>query len=308
MFAVELERILDSAPSRAKQPTSLNFLYNGSLPKDKEKGMPLVDVQQPKRSLDDLVLPPALRDQLERIVVEQRRSEELRNFGLEPISRALFCGPPGCGKTAAAEAVAQALFMPLVIVRFDAVVSSYLGETATNLRKVFEFATSNPVVLFLDEFDAVGKERSAEDEHGELKRVVTSLLQMLDAQRGDSVTIAASNHQGLLDSALWRRFGDILRFDPPSQADALALLERCLVRMSVSEDARLDGVAKELVGSSYADVERVALDAMKLAVLDQRRTLEKRDLDQAVRWQRNRDVASGMRKSAKRRRNAEASE
>src|SRR5262249_4991728 len=136
------------------------------------------------------------------------------------------CGPPGCGKSVVAEGLAHDLYLPLATVRFDAVVSSYLGETGANLRKVFDFARGRPVVLLFDEFDAIGKHRTALDEHGELKRVVTSFLQLLDSFHAETLTIAATNHQGLLDPALWRRFDEILYFPPPNSEETESLLCR----------------------------------------------------------------------------------
>ena len=123
----------------------------------------------------------------------------LCSHGVRSVGKMLFCGPPGCGKSIAAEAVAHAPYMPLATVRFDAVVSSYLGDTAANLRKVFDFPRTRPVVLVFDEFDAIGKHRTALDEHGELKRVVNSFLQLLDSFHADTLTIAATNHQELLE-------------------------------------------------------------------------------------------------------------
>jgi SpoVK/Ycf46/Vps4 family AAA+-type ATPase len=293
MFALELEKLLGSGTLRAlSEPLNLGHLYNGSLPKDKERGLPLVEIREPHRMLEDLILTDSVRSQLDRIVIEQRKADELKMHGLKPLQRLLFCGPPGCGKSVTAEAMAQALYLPLVIVRFDAIISSYLGETAANLRKVFDFASTYPVVLFLDEFDAVGKERSSEDEHGELKRVVTSLLQMLDAMQGDSITIAASNHQGLLDSALWRRFDDIILFDRPNLPAIKSLLKRCLARIR-KDDLDLESWANKLKGRSHADVERVAVDALKLAVLDGREKLTQADVDSANLYQRRRDASTG---------------
>ncbi len=170
---------------------------------------------EPARRLTDLVLDEATRKTLERIVDENRKADLLKTYGSRPANRILFCGPPGCGKTVSAEAIAAELYLPLALVRFDAVVSSYLGETAANLRKVFDFARSRPMVVLFDEFDAIGKDRASLEEHGEIKRVVNSFLQILDGFRSDTVAIAATNHQGLLDPALWRRFDEIVFFDMP---------------------------------------------------------------------------------------------
>ena len=120
----------------------------------------------------------------------------LKTYGLRPSDRILFCGPPGCGKTLTAEVIASELGRPFAVVRTDSVVSSFLGETAANLRKVFDFAAATPSVMLFDEFDALGKEREDASEHGELRRVVNAVLQMLDAYDGRSLILAATNHEG----------------------------------------------------------------------------------------------------------------
>jgi AAA+ superfamily predicted ATPase len=189
----------------------------------------------------------------------------------------LFCGPPGCGKTVAAEAIAKEVYLPLAVVRFDAVISSYLGETASNLRKVFEFARSRPMVMLFDEFDAIGKRRTDPDEHGEIKRVVNSFLQMLDGFHGETLTIAATNHQGLLDRALWRRFDDIVFFALPSEREIEKLLIDRLRQIKLSSNVRLPAVARTLLGLAHADVERLAGEIVKRCVLQ-----EKEEIDEAL--------------------------
>ena len=239
---------------------------NGSLPKDKERNASLLELTDPRKSLDDLILTGQLRSELDRIVHERLHADILRSHGIAPLSKLLLCGPPGCGKSVAAQAIASALMLPLATVRFDAVVSSYLGETAANLRKVFDYARTHPVVLFFDEFDAIGKHRTSADEHGELKRVVNSFLQLLDGFHADTLTIAATNHQGLLDSALWRRFDEILFFDRPESDQAETLLSRLFQQMPVAKTVRLSKIVEMLAGASHADFERVAIDAIKQTI------------------------------------------
>ncbi len=205
-----------------------------------------------------------------------------------PFAKVLFCGPPGCGKTVAAEALARELYLPLATVRFDAVVSSYLGETAANLRKVFDFARSRPLVLFFDEFDAIGKHRTAADEHGELKRVVNSFLQMLDSFRSETLTVAATNHQGLLDSALWRRFDEIVMFPKPTPEEIETLLCRQFRQITVGHSVNLGEAARSLEGFSHADVERVAQDSIKQPVLMEKQWVEPDVLSAAIARQHDR--------------------
>ena len=293
VFVKELERLLSgvngngNGDQRHEVLSTLGVL-NGSLPRDKERNALLVEICEPRRELEHLVLCPQVRQAMERIVLERRKGELLGAHGVRPTAKVLFCGPPGCGKTVAAEALARELYLPLATVRFDAVVSSYLGETAANLRKVFDFARSRPMVLFFDEFDAIGKHRTAADEHGELKRVVNSFLQMLDSFRSETLTVAATNHQGLLDSALWRRFDEILTFPKPTREEIETMLCRQFRQITVCHSTSLSEAARSLEGFSHADVERVAQDTIKRTVLNEKQQVEPDILSAAVARQRER--------------------
>jgi SpoVK/Ycf46/Vps4 family AAA+-type ATPase len=284
-LANDLERLVSEAnglPGSRKQVLTQLANGSGNLPRDKERNAVLVELSDPRREIDDLVFSASVRETLGRIILERRRAELLGSHGFRPSSKVLFCGPPGCGKSVAAEALAHELYLPLATVRFDAVVSSYLGETAANLRKVFEFGRARPLVLLFDEFDAIGKERTASDEHGELKRVVNSFLQLLDGFHSETLTIAATNHQGLLDPALWRRFDEIVVFPRPSHDEIKQLLCRHFRQLTLDLPAMLDDVARSLEGFSHADVERVALDTLKQTILDGRDSVRSDTINAAV--------------------------
>ncbi len=276
--------------SPTTQMKSLSLLGSrfGDLPKDHERGAALVEIIEPNQSLDDLVLLPDTRQSLDRIVTENRQADLLYSHGLRPANKIIFCGPPGCGKTVSAEALAQGLYLPLVLVRFDAVVSSYLGETSANLRRVFDFAKTRPMVMLFDEFDSIGKSRTAEEEHGELKRVVNSFLQMLDSFKGEAIMIAATNHQGLLDVALWRRFDEAIYFNKPDSSAIQEVLIRNLRQIGVSTAIRIESKAKTLVGMSHADIERIATDAIKQTILGGNAEVTPDVLEQAISRQRER--------------------
>lgn len=261
ILARELEKALNETPHR-----TLGALpQNGpkETPRDKDRGAFLVEIISPKRSLDSLVLNERTHDVLRRLLHENRKSDALASHGLRAASKILFCGPPGCGKTVAAEVLARELHLPLALVRFDAVVSSYLGETASNMRKVFEFGRTRPMVLLFDEFDAIGKRRASEDDHGEVKRTVNSFLQMLDGYRAEGLTIAATNHQELLDPALWRRFDEILYFDLPDVVQIHQLLQQGYRQIPLAPGVNLGTIATDLAGMSHADVERVIHESIK---------------------------------------------
>lgn len=265
LLADDLESILYGRP--AKPTSAASRRLASAVPHDHERGIPLLAVQEASRGLEDVVLSPTNLSLVKRIVQENHRDDVLRAYGLRPSDRILLCGPPGCGKTLTAEVLAQELGRPFVVVRTDSVVSSFLGETAANLRRVFDFIAAQPTVALFDEFDALGKERDDATEHGELRRVVNAVLQMFDAYEGRSVLIAATNHEGMLDTAVWRRFEEILMLGPPTRAQVRKLLEIKLrgVRLKV----HLDELAASGIfdGASHADVERVLRRAMKEMVL-----------------------------------------
>ncbi|MBZ0121771.1 MAG: ATP-binding protein [Sandaracinaceae bacterium] len=284
LLANDLEQLLDQgtvserkAPSRTYEP-----------PRDRERGMPLVDVRAARRDLGDIVLSDTNRAALDEVILEHGRAELLGSHGLRPTSRLLLCGPPGCGKTTAAEVLACELGLDLALVRFDSVVSSFLGETSANLRAVFDFLERERVVALFDEFDALGKTRADEEEHGELKRVVSALLQMIDAYRGRSVIVAASNHEQLLDLAIWRRFDEVLLFEPPTLAQLGPLLATKL--RSVRHDLPVDDskFLKHLAGFTHADVERVVVRAIKNMILASREILTEELFEDARRREERR--------------------
>ena len=251
-------------------------------PADKERGLPLLDIRQAHRPLEEMVLPESSQVAIEELLEEHRRADVLRSFGMKPSGKVIFHGPPGCGKTLAAEVIAFELDLPLAIVRLDALVSSFLGETAANLRKVFDFIAEYPMVALFDEFDAIGKERADSGEHGELRRVVNAVLQMMDAYQGKSLILAATNHEQILDSAIWRRFDETIDFPLPNAEQIKQILSLKLrgVRRQFELDEKplLDLFSKR----SGADIERVVRRAVKRMILRSQEFLTVKDLKQAA--------------------------
>ena len=279
LLAEDLEKLLFS--KNGNEPSTRKRAATNEIPRDRERDFQLVDVTHPDLDWSRLVATANTSHTLAQVVEENRRRDELAVAGLTPTQRLLFYGPPGCGKTLAASILASALGRPLVTVRFDAVVSSYLGETAANLRRVFDFIGTDRYVVLFDEFDAIGKDRDNAFEHGELKRVVNTLLQLLDADRGPSVLVAATNHEGLLDSAVWRRFDAVVKFDLPSPQDRQLML-RTFLRGFAGADLRLDILAKKLNGATGADIERLCIASARVAVLDHRTRVTMQDFAEPV--------------------------
>ena len=185
-------------------------------PKDKDSSLSLMEIIDPSISFSDLVLSEKMKKTIDQIIEETKKSALLENAGIYPTKRILFYGPPGCGKTVMGLALAKALGKKVAYVRLDSLFSSYLGQTSTNLRKIFDAVKSGEYALFLDEFDSIGKKRDDSQEVGELKRIVITLLQNLDLLPPDILVIAATNHQHLLDPAVWRRFDVAIAVDEPT--------------------------------------------------------------------------------------------
>lgn len=272
MLANQLEAVLEERPER--RPLHVASLK--PLPKGRDE-IPLLHLQNPSRTFEDLILKSSIRANLLEIVREFRSGSVLHAHTLRPRSHLLFVGPPGCGKTVTAEALASELGLPLATVRLATVVSSFLGETSRNLEAIFSFCEQGSWVLLFDEFDALAKERADRAEHGELKRVVTAFLQLLDEFRGASLVIAATNHPALLDEAVWRRFDEVVAFPPPTQAEAKAVVQLKLrsapYRFSLAE------IARRMTGLSHGDIEVVCHTALRRMILDGRSALEVGDID-----------------------------
>lgn len=198
----------------------------------------------------------------EQIVAERRAADRLSSAGLAPAKSVLLSGPPGVGKTLGASWLAQELDLPLLTLDLATVMSSYLGKTGANIRMVLEHAQRNPCVLLLDEFDAIAKRRDDEGDVGELKRLVTVLLQAVDDWEPGSLLVAATNHPELLDPAIWRRFDVSVRIDLPMQAERRALLAQKGVPAALAELA-----ASLMAGFSAAILEKAVVAARKAHVI-----------------------------------------
>jgi hypothetical protein len=260
-LADRLAKALGSvAPPSRQAPRSVS---GSVLP---EKVRDLLIERPARRGLDDLTLPADIETQVRDLIDEQHRADVLRSNSLDPRHRVMLAGPPGNGKTTLAEAIAFSLGVPFLTIRYDAVIDSYLGETAARLRRVFDYARATPCVLFLDEFDALGKERGDVHETGEIKRVVSSLLLQMDDLPSYTVIVCASNHPELLDRAVWRRFQLRLELPMPTRADLRRWLDQVGAdRKALGFDPAV--LARDLEGGSFAEAEEFLLDVKRKIVL-----------------------------------------
>nr|VFK01396.1 MAG: ATPase family associated with various cellular activities (AAA) [Candidatus Kentron sp. LFY] len=262
VLAEKLEGMLNAAP--VERP-----MTNGAPPMLDQRMGNLFHEVMPQRTLADLILPDEVQQICQGLIQEQHRTDLLRSYNLEPRNRVLLIGPPGNGKTSLAEAIAEALLVPLLVVRYESVVGTYLGETAIRLRKLFEYAAARKCVLFFDEFETLGKERGDLHESGEIKRVVSSLLMQIDNLPSHVMVLGATNHAELLDRAVWRRFQVRMTLPSPTRAGLTAWFERFQRRIDVPLGVTSGTLAERLQGSNFAEVEEFGTTVFRQYVLDQ---------------------------------------
>lgn len=262
----------------------------------------VVDIAQPRGELADvleggfreerfhqIVLTPEYRGLFERILHENRAREQLERFGVSPRRKILFHGPPGCGKTLGAAVLAGEMGLPLMTVRLDALFSRFLGATANHLRAIFAEMPRRPGVYLFDEFDAVAKARGDGHDVGEMNRIVTSFLQLLDGDRSHSILIAATNHAELLDRAIFRRFDLIVPFSLPTVEQIAALLRLRFAAFGLPTSL-LKEVASKAKGMSFADVSRACDDAIRSMALAGREHIDMTDVQQAFARNQHREA------------------
>ena len=264
------------AEERAKKHTTLarrlnetlSGYQNGRKPVSEDnRASDLLIKTEPDRCLSSLILNDQVNKECQTLIEEQHRADLLRSYNLEPRNRMLVQGPPGNGKTSLAEAIAYELFLPLYTVRYEGLIGSYLGETSGRLARMFEFVRTQQCVLFIDEFDTIGKERGDENETGEIKRVVSSLLLQIDQLPSHVVVIVASNHPELLDRAVWRRFQLKLTLHKPTRAQLAGWFEHLLEETEEKPGYTPGSLAKYLYGLSFAEVEDFWMDVKRTWVL-----------------------------------------
>lgn len=277
-LAHEIKKLVDEAQARRSSRASSNLMVMARPQGDLEN---LLEVVEPSVRLAQLVVPQALRQRLNRIVREQKNFNKLREHFLRPRQKILLLGPPGCGKTMTAHALAGELGLPLFIVRLDALFTKFLGETASKLRLVFDAIEQNRALYLFDEFDSLGLSRGSQHDVAEMRRVLNSFLVFLENLQGNSLVIAASNHPEALDSALFRRFDDMIRYAMPTRAEVEQVLREHLTSVD-SKQVEWTTVLEKLDGLSHAEVARVANEAVKEMLIEGRETLTTQALLDAI--------------------------
>lgn len=258
------ENSIISSAKMPKQPKQIPF--------DQESRLEIADYYEPNQIEDKpLFLSRTNQDQIDEFTNSYIYSDKLASHGLDVATTLLLFGPPGCGKTKTAFYVAQSLSLPLIIARLDTLISSYLGSTSKNIRLLFEYASQTPCVLFLDEFDAVAKLRDDQHEMGELKRVVNSLLQNIDNLGDKCILIGATNHDKLLDKAIWRRFSTRMHINLPTEETIKKVLKYYSVELNVSfESKQIDLLSEIFADQSISDIEQITKKGIRKSIIEDR--------------------------------------
>lgn len=259
-------------------------------PVDSESRMDIVDVSFPQIDAEQIVLSKYTQEAVYSFIESYNRREVLLKSGFNASNSLLLYGPPGCGKTTVAKFVSSITGLPLITARLDGLVSSLLGSTAKNIRKIFDYASRRECILFLDEFDVIAKLRDDKNELGELKRVVNSLIQNIDSFSEDNILIAATNHQELLDPAIWRRFVTVITLGKP-QKEEIAQLLRIILNGKATNflpvPKKLEFIENALVGLSHSDIKTIVFNAMRGVILSNRNYLTNCDVLKEIYFHKN---------------------
>jgi len=284
-LAEELRDLIDAARARLDQDASGKVVpfasARGVSAKPRGELASLLTVSYPASRLGDMVLDDLASSQLQRIIKEQRLLSRIKEYGLSPRRKLLLVGPPGTGKTMTASALAGELGIPLFSVRLDSLITKFMGETAAKLRQVFDAIADIRGVYFFDEFDAIGSQRGAANDVGEIRRVLNSFLQMIEHDQSNSLIVAATNHPELLDYALFRRFDDVLEYHLPTSVQALNLIYSRLGDFT-PKPFRKEGLVRLVQGLSYAEISRAVDESIKDAIMNDQCKVQRSELGRAL--------------------------
>jgi len=280
-LAQEIRDLVDNAALTSGQQA-------GRVPPAIKTSIPRANVAEllhafyPREHMTDMVLSSHTRESLERAISECRNRGVLEAHGLQPRSKLLLVGPAGCGKTMSARVLASELGCPLFEVKLEGLISRFLGETSVHLKSIFDAMNHSTGVYLFDEFDSIGTARGDHTDVGEIRRVLSTFLILLESHRGPSLVLAATNYDKSLDAALFRRFDDVIDFPMPDRANIRLLLDLRLSHHE-HEPMNLNAVAREAVGMSYAEVTKAILEAVKGTVLADNRVLPLDTLRKSIR-------------------------
>ena len=242
----------------------------------------LIDIFQPKIKLKDMILNEEVKESLNKLIKEQENWEQLQKYNLTPRRKLLLTGPPGCGKTMTAQAIAGELGIPVFIVRLDGIVSKFMGESISKLRLIFDAMPESRGVYLFDEFDSIGSHRNQGQDVGEMKRVLNSFLVNIEKDQSNSIIIAATNLPEMLDKALFRRFDDVIQYPLPTTAEIVNTIKKNLQGFKFSTKVNYKNLALQAEGLNYSEIVKACENTIKEMILDGAQTLKTDDLSRAI--------------------------
>jgi SpoVK/Ycf46/Vps4 family AAA+-type ATPase len=268
-FADELRTLVEKAKLSSLDDAGNNFprVLSSSTAITSHSSTDLFTVSHPTVSLKEIILSDLVKVKVLRFLDENKNSKKLRQFGLTPRRHLMLFGPPGTGKTMTASVIAHELSFPLFTVRMDSLITKFMGETSAKLRSIFDYIAQHKGVYLFDEFDTIGSKRSMINDVGEIRRVLNTFLQLLDDHRSDSLIITATNHKEILDSALYRRFDDVIEYQLPVEESLTALIESKFISYELKVKS-LAEITKSAKGLSYAEISKSCDDAIKHSIIN----------------------------------------
>ena len=284
-LATELKQLIDEIREKQRNPLPLS----GAVPIARPRGelATLLSVSYPRTRLSEMVLDEHQRQAIEKILLEYRQQTKLKEHGLLARRKILLVGPPGVGKTMTSWALAGELKLPHFTVQLHSLITKYMGETAAKLFAIFDSMKQTQGVYLFDEFDAIGSDRSGGNDVGEIRRVLNSFLQFIEQDDSDSIIVAATNLERMLDEALFRRFDDVIRYHLPDALEIASLIRNRL-RLFGVRGLDILAIASEAIGLSHAEVCRACDEAAKEAVLHDKTGVNNDVLRRALKGRRSR--------------------
>jgi SpoVK/Ycf46/Vps4 family AAA+-type ATPase len=269
LVANEIKKVIDKAKDTKNKTKSFAPELQG-----------LILENLPAVNLSDIITSEDIQIKISRIISEFVQRDKLRKHDLENRRKILLSGPPGTGKTLTASIIANELKLPLFTILMDKIVTKYMGETSAKLRQIFDLIEHKQGVYLFDEFDAIGGERSRDNDVGEMRRVLNSFLQFIERDNSDSLIISITNNKTLLDQALFRRFDDVILYHLPDEKEKLALLKNRLFRFS--KNVKFNDLLPQINGLSHAEISLACLDAIKETILNEKQQMNNQLILKAI--------------------------
>lgn len=272
IFAQELKSVIE----KARKERSLDVIEQKAIPLNVHKRdlHELIEVFQPKIKLNNMVLDNVTLGSLKKVIKEQEQWQVLKQHNLEPKRKLLLTGAPGTGKTMTAQAIAGELGLSVYIIRLDGLISKYLGESIAKLRLIFDAMTDHRAVYLFDEFDSIGSHRNLQHDVGEIKRVLNSFLINIEKDNSNSIIVAATNLPESLDSALFRRFDDIIQYPLPDEVHIASIIKKTLSNFKFDGKINYKEISKNSIGLNYSEIVKACQDTIKDMILSDSTTIQ----------------------------------